>query len=70
MVEFIKSELPSSILIREFNGNFVYQIPLEGFKAENFFHQMEKNRSRLRITDWGISQCSLEDVFSRICEPK
>ena len=38
VADFIKSELPSSILIREFNGNFVYQIPLEGFKAENFFH--------------------------------
>jgi len=32
--DFIKRELPNSILIREFNGNFVYQIPLEGFKAE------------------------------------
>jgi hypothetical protein len=70
VADFIKQELPSSILIREFNGNFVYQIPLEGFKAENFFHSMEGNRQRLRITDWGISQCSLEDVFNRICEPK
>lgn len=26
VVEFIKYELPSSILIREFNGNFVYQV--------------------------------------------
>lgn len=70
VADFIKHELPSSILIREFNGNFVYQIPLEGFKAENFFHSMERNRQRLRVTDWGISQCSLEDVFNRICEPK
>jgi hypothetical protein len=31
---------------------------------------MERNRQRLRVTDWGISQCSLEDVFNRICEPK
>lgn len=69
VADFVKLELPNSILIREFNGNFVYQIPLEGFKAENFFHSMERNRQRLRITDWGISQCSLEDVFNRICEP-
>ena len=26
VAEFIKFELPSSILIREFNGNFVYQV--------------------------------------------
>jgi hypothetical protein len=69
VADFIKSELPTAILIREFNGNFVYQIPLEGFKAEKFYQTMERNRHRLRITDWGLSQCSLEDVFSRICEP-
>lgn len=55
-------------MIREFNGSFVYQVPLEGFNPERFFIEMEKNRARLRITDWGISQCSLEDVFMRICE--
>ena len=37
VAEFIKRELPNAILIREFNGNFVYQIPLEGFKAEKFY---------------------------------
>ena len=68
-MDFIKNELPHAILIRGFNGNFVYQIPMEGFRAEEFFRQMEKNKQRLRITDWGISQCSLDDVFTRICEP-
>lgn len=33
VAEFIKSEVPNAILIREFNGNFVYQIPLGGFMA-------------------------------------
>lgn len=70
IADFIKRQLPTSILIREFNGSFVYQVPLEGFVASKFFIEMEKNKNRLRITDWGISQCSLEDVFSRICEPK
>ncbi len=37
VAKFIKRELPNAILIREFNGNFVYQIPLEGFKAEKFY---------------------------------
>jgi hypothetical protein len=40
VADFIKEQLPSSILIRQFNGNFVYQVPLEGFKAELFFYQM------------------------------
>jgi len=55
VADFIMVELPTAILIREFNGNFVYQIPLEGFKAEKFYQTMETNRHRLRITDWGLS---------------
>ena len=66
--DFISSVLPNAVLIRQFNGNFVYQIPIQGFKAESLFIMMEKNRDRLRVADWGLSQCSLEDVFSRICE--
>lgn len=67
IMDFIAELQPTSILISEFNGNFVYQIPIEGFNAEKMFEEMEKNKERLRITDWGLSQCSLEDVFTRIC---
>ena len=31
---------------------------------------MEDNKKRLLIADWGISQCSLEDVFTKICMPR
>lgn len=51
-----------------FNGQFVYQVPIEGFKAQDLFAKIEKNREKMMISDWGISQCSLEDVFTRICE--
>jgi len=64
---FIAKLLPQAILLRDFNGNFVYQIPIEGFNAERLFVEMEKNKEKLHIADWGISQCSLEDVFTRIC---
>jgi len=67
VVAFIANLLPQAILLRDFNGNFVYQIPLEGFNAERLFIEMEKNKDKLKIADWGISQCSLEDVFTRIC---
>jgi len=30
---------------------------------------MEANKEALKISDWGISQCTLEDVFMRICKP-
>lgn len=67
IMNFVQQLQPTAILLREFNGNFVYQIPIEGFNAERLFIEMEKNRDKLRIADWGISQCSLEDVFTRIC---
>ena len=51
-----------------FNGQFVYQVPLENFEAEKLFIDIEQNKEKLKIIDWGISQCSLEDVFTRICE--
>jgi len=44
IVDFVKFLQPNAILVREFNGNFVYQIPLEGFDAERLFIEMEKNR--------------------------
>ena len=65
---FVTKILPSSKLLRSFNGNFVYQIPTAGFQAEKLFNEMETNKDQLRVADWGISQCSLEDVFTKICE--
>lgn len=55
ITDFISNLLPQAILLRDFNGNFVYQIPLKGFNAERLFIEMEKNKERLRIADWGIS---------------
>ena len=64
----MKKILPRSVLLRAFNVQMVYQVPIEDFSAEKLFSEMENNRETLKITDWGISQCSLEDVFTRICE--
>ena len=65
---FLKKMLPQAIALRMFNGQFVYQVPTENFDAQKLFNEIESNKKRLFITDWGISQCSLEDVFTRICE--
>ena len=68
LTTFIKKHLPKALLLRQFNGQFVYQVPVEGFLAEKLFNEIENNKSQLKIEDWGISQCSLEDVFTRVCE--
>ena len=58
-------------MLQNFNGNFIFQIPIEGFDAENLFNKMQDPNETVNqyISDWGISQCTLEDVFMRICKP-
>ena len=60
--------MPKAKLLREFNSQMVYKVPMENFSAAVLFSEMEQHKTRLKIVDWGISQCSLEDVFTRICE--
>lgn len=47
--------LPSAIKLRQFNGQFVYQVPMEDFDAEGLFNMIESRRKELKIVDWGIS---------------
>jgi len=68
LANFAKKVLPNAKLLRQFKGQFVYQVPHEGFKAQKLFQEIEANKAKLEISDWGINQCSLEDVFTRICE--
>ena len=46
----------------------MYLIPTEGFNASNVYTEFEANKDRLKIADWGLSQSTLEDVFTKICE--
>ena len=48
----------------DFNGNFMYFIPNGGFNASRFYVDLESNKTRLKISDWGLSQTTLEDVFT------
>lgn len=41
---FIAKLLPKSILLRQFNGQFVYKVPVDGFKAEKLFNEIENNK--------------------------
>lgn len=42
LTNFISEILPFSIKLRMFNGQFVYQVPIEGFKAQELFVKIEK----------------------------
>ena len=65
---FIQQILPKATLLSSFNGNFNYQIPLEGLEVSNVFETLESKKEELLISDWGISQSSLEDVFMKIVD--
>ena len=65
---FVSSLLPKAELIQDFNGNFMYLIPTEGFNASHVYTEFEANKTKLKIADWGLSQSTLEDVFTKICE--
>jgi ABC-type multidrug transport system ATPase subunit len=64
--QYIKQILPRSTLKSEFNGNFVFLVPLEGLEVSTLFDDLEAKTKDFAISDWGISQSSLEDVFMEI----
>jgi len=41
-------------------------VPLEGLEISAVFKEFEKRKVDLGISDWGISQSSLEDVFMEV----
>lgn len=43
-MDFVMKLLPNAELITNFNGNFTYLIPNEGFSAFNVYKQFEKNK--------------------------
>ena len=43
-------------------------MPNDGLIISKIFEEMEANKEKLFISDWGISQTSLEDVFLKIVE--
>lgn len=53
--DFVKDLLPKADLIQDFNGNFMYLIPNEGFNASTVYTEFESNKNRLKIADWGLS---------------
>ena len=48
--------------------DFIYdkKVPLEGLEVSKLFEELESKKEELGISDWGISQSTLEDVFMEI----
>jgi hypothetical protein len=64
--KFVSNLLPGADLIEDINGKFSFLVPMEAMDAPRLFRDLEENKERLRIQDWGVSQSTLEDVFRKI----
>jgi len=64
--EFVHKLVPGAILLNELAGTRNYNVPKEGVFLDSIFDEFEKNKERLHITDWAITNTTLEEVFLRI----
>ncbi|KAK7198983.1 ATP-binding cassette subfamily A, member 1 [Novymonas esmeraldas] len=65
--KFVEKSFPTATL-NEFKGQrFVFALPQDTKLSETFW-QLQQNKERLQITDYSVSQTSIEQVFLRISE--
>jgi len=63
---FVSQLLPAAKLVDHIGGNYTYQVPKAGVTISELFESMEANRNKYAITDWSVTQTTLEDVFLKI----
>uniref|UniRef100_A0AAY4CUV3 P-type phospholipid transporter n=1 Tax=Denticeps clupeoides TaxID=299321 RepID=A0AAY4CUV3_9TELE len=60
---FIESELPGSIMKEKHRNMLQYQLPSSLTSLARIFSILAKNKDRLRIEDYSVSQTTLDQVF-------
>jgi ABC-type multidrug transport system ATPase subunit len=63
---FIRTLLPKAKLLNSLAGSRSYAVPKEGTSLAEIFDTMEENKESYEISDWGISNTTLEEVFHRV----
>lgn len=66
--DFIFELLPSAKLVSDHKNNFEVLIPKDDFKISKLFRDIEDNKKKYGILDWGISQTTIEDVFMNVVQ--
>jgi ABC-type multidrug transport system ATPase subunit len=64
--QFIKQIAPSAVLLNSLSGTRNYQVPKKSVTLDQVFQAMETNKLSLHITDWAITNTTLEEVFLSI----
>ena len=67
-IRFIKEIFPGANLSEAYKNTLIFEISNEEFDAEILFNNIEEKKESLFITNWAISQVSLEDIFIRLTE--
>ena len=62
--EFVKANYPDFVLRERQDSKTRYEVPSEGLRISSIFASIEENKARLRLSDYGVSQTSLEQVFN------
>ena len=58
--------LPNATMLNSLGGVINWRVPKDGVVVSQVFAEMESNKQRLRIDDWGICNTTLEEVFHSI----
>jgi len=66
VIEFIQQLLPGTEVRSSFNGTFEFKVPLNNLQISTLIDKLESRKDEFAISDWGLSQSSLEDVFLEI----
>eukprot|EP01113_Clastostelium_recurvatum_P025339 TRINITY_DN3048_c0_g1_i1.p1 TRINITY_DN3048_c0_g1~~TRINITY_DN3048_c0_g1_i1.p1 ORF type:complete len:846 (+),score=207.73 TRINITY_DN3048_c0_g1_i1:85-2622(+) len=60
---FVCGMVPGATLINSLAGTRSWTVPRASVRLSTLFAQIEQERDRLNITDWGITQSTLEEVL-------
>jgi len=63
---FMMQLMPGAAVRDSINGVVTYDVPKASVVMSQLFEQMEGNKARLDIKDWGLSHTTLEEVFLKI----
>jgi len=62
--DFMKESYPDFVLRERQDSKVRYEVPSQGVRISSIFASIEENKMRLRLSDYGVSQTSLEQVFN------
>eukprot|EP00796_Vickermania_ingenoplastis_P001168 gene1168-biopygen949 len=67
--EFVACAFPGSVINECFRGErYVLSLPAEGTVLSTVFQVLQENQEPLGITDFIVSQTTIEQVFLRFCD--